>query len=154
FSQQEAYRQLCSRIECVKATSRADVEQKVRDGEVLGGLILPPDFLTKLQAELGTNASEPATVDVLINQDDPIKARLGRDPISAPLSEANLKLSDRVTQVAASYQKILAKGGDFQIPFIGTTVHVLGLDKTEQIMKEVAAKLPPGELRTQVQEIA
>src|SRR5262249_61779373 len=42
FSQQEAYRQLCQKIECVSATSRADVERKVKDGDGLGGRSPPP----------------------------------------------------------------------------------------------------------------
>jgi len=32
FSQADAHRRLCSRIECVPASSRADVEKKVKDG--------------------------------------------------------------------------------------------------------------------------
>jgi len=154
FTQSQAYRQLCGRIECVPASTREEVEQKVKDGEVLGGLILLADFLVKLQAELSTNAFEPATVDVLINQDDPLKARLVNDRISSLLTEANLKLSQQISDVALSYQKILAKGGDFEVPFIGQTVHVLGLKKTEQIMEQVAASLPPGALRDQVLQIA
>jgi len=154
FTQQQAYSQLCSRIECVKATSRADVEQKVKDGEVLGGLILPADFLTKLEAELSTNSTEPATVEVLVNQDDPLKARLVDDRISSLLTEANLKVSQRITEVAVGYQRILAKGGDFTIPLIGQTVHVLGLAETERILNEVAAQLPQGSLRDDVEQIA
>jgi ABC-2 type transport system permease protein len=154
FTQQQAYKQLCSRIECVSASSRAEVEQKVKDGEVLGGLILPADFLTKLEAELSTNSTEPATVDVLVNQDDPLKARLVDDRISSLLTEANLKVSQRITEVAVGYQKILAKGGDFTIPLIGQTVHVLGLAETERILNEVAAQLPPGALRDDVLQIA
>ena len=55
FSQEEARRQLCAKVECVDVSSRAEVEQKVKDGDVLGGLILPADFISKLQAELSTN---------------------------------------------------------------------------------------------------
>jgi ABC-type multidrug transport system permease subunit len=154
FTQSQAYRQLCSRIECVPASSRAEVEQKVKDGDVLGGLILPSDFLTKLEAELTTNSAEPATVDVIINQDDPLKARLVDDRITSLLTQANLQLSARISDVAVGYQKILAKGGDFTIPFIGQTVHVLGLKKTEQILNAVAANLPPGAQRQQVEQIA
>ncbi|HEU4979629.1 MAG TPA: hypothetical protein VFT14_00325, partial [Solirubrobacterales bacterium] len=64
FSQEEAYRQLCGRIECVPVSTRAEVEQKVEDGEVLGGLILPEDFLDKLEAQLSTTGTQPARVDV------------------------------------------------------------------------------------------
>ena len=153
FSQQEAYRQLCSKIECVKATSRADVEHKVRDGEVLGGLILPPDFLTKLQAELSTNATERASVDVLLNNDDPLKAQVVNDRINSLLTQANLLLSQKITEVAANYEKILAEGGEFTIPFLGQTVRVLGLAKTEQVLKQVARNLPPKQ-RSQIEQIA
>jgi ABC-2 type transport system permease protein len=154
FTQQEAYRQLCGRIECVSASSRADVAQMVKDGEVLGGLILPEDFLTKLQAELTASSAQPATVDVIVNQDDPLKARLVDDRISSLLTEANLRLSERISEVAVGYQRILAEGGEFEIPFIGQTVNVLGLKKTEEILNAVAANLPPGTQREQIEQIA
>ena len=57
FSQDEARRQLCAKIDCVDVSSRKEVEQKVKDGDVLGGLILPADFISKLQGELSTNSS-------------------------------------------------------------------------------------------------
>src|SRR5262245_23249823 len=152
FSQKEAYRQLCRKIECVTAASRADVEQKVKDGDVLGGLILPPDFLDKLQAQLSTTATEPATVDVLVNQDDPLKAELVDDRISSLLTEANLKLSDRIVQVAANYQQILERGGKFEIPLLGQTVNILGLKEAEKTLAEVAAQVPP-EQRAKIDQI-
>ena len=49
FSQDEARRQLCAKIDCVDVSSRAELEQKVKDGDVLGGLVLPADFISKLQ---------------------------------------------------------------------------------------------------------
>jgi ABC-2 type transport system permease protein len=127
FTQQEAYRQLCAKIECVIVSSRAEVEQKVKDGEVLGGLILPPDFLSKLQAELSTNSAEPATVEVLVNQDNPLKAQVVDDRITSLLTQANLLLSAKITDVAVNYEKILARGGEFTIPFLGQTIQILGL---------------------------
>jgi hypothetical protein len=152
FSQDEARRQLCAKIECVDASSREDVEHKVKEGEVLGGLILPSDFLSKLQAELTTNSSEPATVDVIVNQDDPLKAQLVDDRISSLLTQANLLLSAKISDVASNYEKILANGGEFEIPFLGQTVHVLGLGKAATILKAVEASLPPSQ-RKQVAEI-
>jgi ABC-2 type transport system permease protein len=153
FSQEEAHRQLCAKIECVTASSRADVERKVRDGEVLGGLILPPDFLSKLQAELTTTGSEPATVEVLVNQDDPLKAQIVDDRISSLLTQANLLLSEKISDVASNYEQILANGGDFEIPFLGQTVHVLGLQKSAEILNSIEASLPP-EQRSQVAQIS
>ena len=152
FSQEQAYRQLCGRIECVQASSREEVEQKVEDGEVLGGLILPEDFLDNLQAQLATTGSEPARVDVIVNEDDPLKAELVDDRISSLLTEANLRLSDRITQVAAQYQRILAEGGKFEIPLIGQTVEVLGLKRTEKLLASIEVGLNPKQ-RAQVEQI-
>ena len=145
FSQDEARRQLCAKIECVDASSRAEVEQKVKDGDVLGGLILPPDFISKLQAELSTNASEPATVDVIVNDDDPLKAQLVNDSISSLLTQANLLLSEKISGVAGDYERILANGGEFTVPFLNQTVQILGLQRSEQILNSVAPSLPPAQ---------
>jgi ABC-2 type transport system permease protein len=153
FSQQEAYRRICAKIECIPASNRADVEEKVKDGEVLGGLILPADFLGKLQAELTTSGSEHATVDVIVNEDDPLKAQVVDDRITSLLTEANLLLSRRITDVAVSYERILSEGGEFTIPFLGQTVEILGLKRTEQILNEVAPTLPP-EQRKLVEQIS
>jgi ABC-2 type transport system permease protein len=153
FSQQEAHRQLCTKIECVPAASRAEVERKVKDGEVLGGLILPADFLSKLQAELTTTGSEPAKVEVIVNQDDPLKAQIVDDRISSLLTQANLLLSDKISDVASNYERILANGGDFEIPFLGQTVHVLGLQKSAAILNSIQGSLPPQQ-RSQVAQIS
>jgi ABC-type multidrug transport system permease subunit len=153
FSQEEARRRLCDKVECVPVSSRADVEQKVKDGEVLGGLILPPDFLSKLQAELTTNASEPAKVEVLVNEDDPLKAQVVDDRITALLNQANQLLSQKISDVAVNYERILANGGEFEIPFLGQTVQVLGLERSERILRQLESSLPPAQ-RAQVAEVS
>jgi ABC-type multidrug transport system permease subunit len=153
FSQQEARRRLCAEIECVSAFSREEVEEKVKEGEVLGGLILPEDFLSKLQAELSTSSSEPATVDVLVNEDDPLKAQIVDDRISSLLTEANLLLSDRIVEVASNYERILANGGEFEIPFLGQTVQILGLQRSEEILRSLEASLPQAQ-RRQIAEVS
>jgi hypothetical protein len=152
FSQQEAFSQLCARVECVTASSREDVKRKVEEGEVLGGLILPDDFLERLEGQLSATSPEPATVDVIVNQDDPLKARLVDDRISALLTEANLRLSERITEVAAEYQGILSDGGEFEIPLLGQVVQILGLRDAERILDSVAASVPP-EQRAEIEEV-
>ena len=153
FSQDEARRQLCAKIDCVDVSSRAEAVQKVKDGDVLGGLILPSDFIAKLEAELATNAAAPATVEVILNNDDPLKAQLVDDKISSLLTEANLVLSRKISDVAGQYEDILANGGDFTIPFLGQTVHILGLEATERTLRQIEASLPPDQ-RAQVGQIA
>jgi ABC-type multidrug transport system permease subunit len=153
FSQSEARERLCAKIECIDASSRDEVERMVRDGDALGGLILPPDFLSKLQAELSTNASEPAKVEVIVNQDDPLKAQLVDDRITSLLTEANVLLSEKISEVAVNYERILANGGQFEIPFLNQTVDVLGLQRSEQILRSVERSLPPAQ-RDQVAQVS
>jgi ABC-2 family transporter protein len=153
FSQEEAYRRICAKLECVPVSNRGEVEEKVKDGDVLGGLILPADFLTKLQAELSTSSSTPATVEVLVNEDNPLKAEVVDDRITSLLTEANLLLSERLTDVAVNYERILAQGGEFEIPFLNQTVQVLGLQRSEEILRSLERTLPPDQ-RAEVAQVS
>ena len=145
FDQQEAFRQLCSRIDCVPVDSRDEAVQKVQDGEVLAGLILPADFLDKLQAQLSTAGTEPATVDVIVNEDDPLKAQVVDDRITGLITEANLILSDRISQVLLSYLDVLISGGDVDVPLLGQTIHILGLQKSEAALRAIKHEIPPSQ---------
>ncbi len=145
FDQQEAFRQLCSRIDCVPVDSREEAVQKVQDGEVLAGLILPADFLDKLQAQLSTAGTEPATVDVIVNEDDPLKAQVVDDRITGLITEANLILSDRISQVLLSYLDVLISGGDVDVPLLGQTIHILGLQKSEAALRAIKHEIPPSQ---------
>jgi ABC-2 type transport system permease protein len=153
FNQDDAFRELCDRVECVRASSRDDALSKVRDGEVLAALIVPPDFIDKLQAQLSGAGLESADVQVYVNEDDPVKARLVDDRISSLLTEANLILSDRISQELLRYLDILIAGGDFEVPVLGGTIQVLGLQNAERILRSVQAELPPGPERAAVAEV-
>ena len=96
--------QLCDRVECVDVDSREEAEEMVRDGEVLGALILPEDLLDRLQSLTSLNPEQP-TVEVLVNEDDPVKAQLVDDRISALITEANLLLSQRISEQAAALHR-------------------------------------------------
>lgn len=156
FSQQQAFDQLCERVECVKASSREDAIQKVENGEVLGALILPGDFLDKLQSQLSGAGLESAEVEVFVNEDDPVKARLVDDRISALITEANLVLSTEIKKQLLSYLDVLVAGGEFKVPFLGQTIDVLGLERSEQILRAVRAELkgPQREVVDQVIKFA
>ena len=132
--------ELCSRVECVDVESRADAEQKVEDGDVIAALILPEDLLDKLQSLASLNPRQP-TVEVLVNEDDPVKASLVDDRISALVTEANLILSQRISDEAATYLDLLIKGGVFDLPLIGQ-FNVLGLERGNRILEAVRRQLP------------
>ena len=141
FSQDQAFDQLCERVECVDTDSREEAIAKVEDGDVLAALILPRDFLQRLQDQLAGAGLEPASVEVYVNEDDPIKADLVDDRIRSLITEANLVLSDEISAQLLGYLDVLVEGGEFSIPFLGQTIDVLGLERTERILKDVRSEV-------------
>ena len=134
--------QLCERVECVDVDSREEAVERVEDGDVIAALILPPDLLDKLNSLATLNPEQPE-VEVLVNQDDPLKASLVDDRIQALITEANLILAQQISDEAARYLDLLIAGGEFSIPVLGD-VDILGLDKAAAILEQVSAELPPG----------
>lgn len=156
FGAEQAREELCKRVECVDIATREEAEERVRDGDVLGALILPPDLLDRLQSLTSLNPEQPM-VDVLVNEDDPVKAQLVDDRISALVSEANLLLSQRISQQAAGYIDLLIEGGTFSLPLLGEDLDLLGLTRAGQILSVIEDDLPPGagrEALAQVREFA
>jgi ABC-2 type transport system permease protein len=141
FSQKQAFEELCRRVDCVSVGSREQAIDKVRDGEVLAALILPEDFLDDLQAQLGGTGLEPASVEVFVNEDDPVKARLVDDRISSLITEANLVLSGEISAQLLDYLDVLVEGGEFNVPLLSQTFDVLGLKKTQAILEAVKSDL-------------
>jgi ABC-2 type transport system permease protein len=131
--------ELCVRIECVPVSSEEEARQKVESGDVLGALILPADLVDKLQSLAGLTPESP-TVKVLVNEEDPVKAGLVDDRINSLLAEANLRISQEVSNVSTSYLQILLNGGDFS--FLGQGIQVLGLKRSEQILRGIRGQLP------------
>jgi ABC-2 type transport system permease protein len=136
-----AREELCKRVECVDVSSMEEAEEKVRDGDVIAALILPPDLLDKLRS-LASLSPEQPTVEVLVNEDDPLKAELVDDRINALVAEANLILSQRISDQASTYLNLLIDGGTFSLPLVDT-FDVLGLTRAAQILEQVAGELPP-----------
>jgi ABC-2 type transport system permease protein len=132
--------ELCSRVECVDVSTRSEAEAKVEDGDVIAALILPEDLLDKLESLASLNPQQP-TVEVLVNEDDPVKASLVDDRISALVTEANLILSQRISDEAATYLDLLIEGGVFDLPLIGE-FDVLGLERSNRILETIRSQLP------------
>jgi hypothetical protein len=73
--------ELCSRIECIPVSSEDQARDMVESGDALAALILPPNLLQELES-LGSLTPSQPTVRVLVNEEDPVKARLVDDRIS------------------------------------------------------------------------
>jgi hypothetical protein len=149
FDTLDAKRELCDRVECVEVSSRDEAVAKVEDGEVLGALIIPADLVDKLQS-LRTLDPEQPTVEVLVNEEDPVKGQIVDDRLQALITEANLVVSQQVSEQAAGYLDLLVEGGDFS--FLGQTVEILGLDRSARILEAVSGELSAGQ-RAEVRRV-
>jgi ABC-2 type transport system permease protein len=128
--------QLYEAVDPVRVQSREEAVRLVREGDVLGALIVPADITQKLQSGL-----EPATIEVLYNAEDPVKAQLVRDTIKSQVQDANAALTRKFTDVALGYLDLVVSGGEFS--FLGRSFNVLGLGPAEQILRQAQAKVPP-----------
>jgi ABC-2 type transport system permease protein len=135
--------QLFDAVEPIRVSSREEAIEKVRDGDALGALIVPPDAAEKLRNSLSlAGAPERPTVEVIYNGEDPVKRRFVESTIEARLAEANQALSGEITKIGAGYLDILLKGGTIDL-FL-RKFDVLGLERSEQILRQQAARLPEG----------
>ncbi len=123
---------LCQRIECVRVGSRKEAIGEVRSGDVLAALILPRDLVSKLQSLTGLTPERPK-VQVIVNQEDPVKARFVDDRITALLAEANLRIAHEVAKTSTQYLTLLQNGGTLSL--LGQSFNVLGLSNTETILR-------------------
>jgi ABC-type multidrug transport system permease subunit len=124
-------------IDPVRVDSKEEAIQKVRDGEVLGALIIPEDLATNIQSSL-----EPGTVEVYYNAEDPAKRQFVANTIKAQVQSANAALTKRVAEEALVLLDLISTGGQYS--FLGQSFDVLGLRAAEQILTQARAELPPG----------
>ena len=135
-------------VNVVRAASRADALKLVRDGKVLGAVILPSDITQRL--ETGT---EQPTIEVLYNGADPVKQRYVDSVIRARMAEANVALSRRFQQATVGYLNLLLSGGTLNV--LGRSVDILGLENAHAIVAGAIAALPPSSpLRTSLGQVA
>jgi ABC-type transport system involved in cytochrome c biogenesis permease component len=132
---------VCKRVECVDVDSRAEAEEKVRDGEVLAALILPADLINRLNS-LSTLNPETPEVDVIVNEEDPLKARVVDDRITALLAQANLFIARQIAKEGGRYLDLVVDGGEFDV--LGQAIEILGLRRAAAILQAVRPAVPEG----------
>ena len=124
-------------VDPIRVKTRAEAVQKVRDGEALGALIVPPDITEKLGSGLRS-----AEVEVIYNNEDPVKGRYVEQIINSRLADANAALADKLREIAVEDIKLLLDGGELDL--FGRTLNILGLRKTQDILQAALRTLPPG----------
>jgi ABC-2 type transport system permease protein len=142
---------ICTRVECVHVKDRAEAVDEVRSGDVLAALILPADLVNRINS-LSTLTPGTPRVEVLVNEEDPVKAQLVDERITTLLAQANLAIARRIAIEGGHYLNLLIDGGNFQV--LGQTVQILGLRASAQILGALGPALPAGPLRTSLAQVA
>jgi ABC-type multidrug transport system permease subunit len=131
----EQGQRLFDAIDPVRVDSREEAIQKVRDGDVLGALIIPEDLATNIQSSL-----EPGTVEVFYNAEDPAKRQYVENTIKSQVQTANGALTKRVAEEALVLLDLISTGGEYT--FLGQSFDVLGLERAESILIRARDELP------------
>jgi ABC-2 type transport system permease protein len=130
---------ICGQVECVGVADREQAEAKVREGDVLAALILPSDLVDRLNS-LSTLNPETPEVDVIVNEEDPLKARVVDDRITALLAQANLFIAKQIAAEGGRYLNLIVDGGDFEV--LGQPVEILGLRAVASILQALRPAVP------------
>jgi hypothetical protein len=141
---------ICVRVECVRVKDRAQAVDEVETGSVLAALILPADLVDRINS-LSTLTPRTPQVEVLVNEEDPVKAQLVNERISTLLAQANLAIARRLVTEGGNYLNLLINGGQFEV--LGSSVQILGLRATARILSALEPALPPGPLRQSLGQV-
>jgi ABC-2 type transport system permease protein len=134
---------ICRRVECIRVDDRAEARHEVSSGDALAALILPPDLVTEINS-LSTPTPGVPEVEVLVNEENPIKAEAVNDRINTLLAEANLQVAKRIAGEGSRFIDLLVNGGDFEV--VGQSIQILGLKETARILERVRPAVPNGPL--------
>jgi ABC-2 type transport system permease protein len=140
--------QLCERVECLEADSTEQARNMVEAGEATAAVILPEDTGDRIRSLASLNP-DPPVIQIIVNGSDTVENQVTDDQIEAMLGEANLLLAKRLSEGAKEYLDLILQGGSFD--FFGQEIEVLGLQKSEQILKKIEPKVPAGTDRQELQ---
>jgi ABC-type transport system involved in cytochrome c biogenesis permease component len=132
-------KRVCVRIDCVRVGSRGAAIDKVRSGEVLAALILPSDLVDRLNS-LSTLHPETPEVEVIVNEENPLKAQAVDDRIETLLGQANALVAKEIASEGGRYLNLIVNGGNFDV--LGTPVEILGLRSVAKILRGLRTAVP------------
>jgi ABC-2 type transport system permease protein len=141
---------ICERVECVRVKDRAEAEDEVRSGDVLAALILPADLVDRINS-LSTPVPSTPEVEVIVNEEDPVKARLVDDRINSLLTQANLVIARRIAGEGGKFLGLVLDGGQFSV--LGQTIEILGLRNSARILQALRPALPSGPMRDSIDRV-
>lgn len=141
---------ICERVECVKVKSRNEAVDEVRSGDVLAALVLPSDLVERINS-LSTPVPSTPKVEVIVNEEDPVKARLVNDRIDALLTQANLVIARRIAAEGGKFLGLVLDGGHFDV--LGQKIGILGLRRSARVLDELRSLVPEGPKRRSLERV-
>ena len=141
---------ICKRVECVDVENREEAEERVRSGDVLAALVLPANLVDRINSLSTPNPSTPQ-VELIVNEEDPVEARLVNDRIDSLLAQANLLLARRIATEGGKFLELVLDGGQFSV--LGQTIQILGLRSSARILLALRPTLPAGPLRDSIDQV-
>jgi hypothetical protein len=137
--------QVFSQVQAVHVRSRAQAIAKVKAGEVLAAVVIPPNIAARLSSDVSQ-----AHLEVLYDG-DALQQSLVRSALDSALAQANLGFSEQIQQAAAKAINALLQGGNVGI--LGAPQELVGLNRIPSILRTIIARQPPGHERTELERI-
>jgi ABC-2 family transporter protein len=137
--------QLFDQVQAVDVSTRAQAVAKVKAGEVLAAVVIPPDIAARV-----SSATEKAQLEVLYNG-DALEQSLVRSTLDSALAQANLGFSAQIQKAAGAVIGSLLRGG--RLGTIGAPEDLIGLSQIPPTLAAILARLPHGHERTELERI-
>lgn len=137
--------ELFHQVQAVEVPSRAQAVAKVKSGEVLAAVVIPPDIASRV-----SSATEKAQLEVLYNG-DALEQSLVQSTLNSALAQANLGFSAQIQKAAGAVIGSLLSGG--RLGSIGAPEDLIGLNQIPPALRAIIARHPPGRERTELERI-
>jgi ABC-2 family transporter protein len=137
--------QLFDQVQAVEVPTRAQAIAKVKSGEVLAAVVIPPDIAARV-----SSATEEAQLEVLYNG-DALEQSLVRSTLNSALAQANLGFSEQIQKAAGTVIGSLLSGG--RLGSIGAPEDLIGLNQIPPTLAAIIVHLPRGHERTELERI-
>jgi ABC-type multidrug transport system permease subunit len=138
-------RQLFNQVQAVEVPSRAQAIEKVKSGEVLAAVVIPPGIAARVSSD-----TEAAQLEVLYNG-NALEQSLVQSTLNSALAQANLGFSAQIQQAASTVIGSLLTGGN--LGSIGAPEDLIGLTQIPPALGAIVARQPRGHDRTELERI-
>jgi hypothetical protein len=138
-------RQLFDQVQAVEVRSRAQAVAKVKSGEVLAAVVIPPNIAARV-----ASATEAAQLEVLYDG-NALEQSLVQSTLNSALAQANLGFSAQIQKAAGTAIGSLLSGGN--LGSIGAPEDLIGLEQIPSTLGGIITRQPRGHDRSQLERI-